>query len=160
MKILSIILLIFIFSSCGNPRKKAQRTTGSTKEIPISSGSCKCTNEYKPVCSNDKITFGNACFARCQGKTSYTNGGCPIGPSPKNCVCNQVYNPVCGSDKKTYTNACLAKCGDVSFKSGPCSGLPYPKKYCSSFFSPLMVRLTGIFVKLSVLEFFINTGDA
>ena len=144
MKIFLLVTLIFIFSSCGNPRKRAQRTTASTNDVLVSSGSCACTNEYKPVCSNDKITFGNSCQARCQGKTSYTNGRCQVSsgptptpsatspttgntsptvkpPTPSGCLCARNYDPVCGSDGVTYPNKCGADCESISSTKGVCS---------------------------------------
>lgn len=61
-----------------------------------------CTLDYRPVCGEDGITYGNTCMAG--DKAIAYEGECeePL-------LCTREYMPVCGKDGKTYANKCLAQ---------------------------------------------------
>ena len=37
---------------------------------------CGCPDDYKPVCSEEGITYDNSCIAKCEGATIAFNGPC------------------------------------------------------------------------------------
>lgn len=39
-------------------------------------GDCNCLDVYDPVCGSNGVTYSNACYARCDGVTDYTEGPC------------------------------------------------------------------------------------
>jgi META domain/Kazal-type serine protease inhibitor domain len=39
---------------------------------------CICTEQYQPVCGCNGITYGNNCFASCEGISEVIEGECPI----------------------------------------------------------------------------------
>ena len=57
----AIVFLVLLFTQCKSDDDNAE---------------CVCTEEFSPVCGDDGVTYGNACFAECEGVT-YTVGYCP-----------------------------------------------------------------------------------
>ncbi len=86
-----------------------------------------CTDEYRPVCGCDNVTYSNICEAEKNGVSRWIEGPCPdacideaqIDP---NAVCTTDVDPVCGCDGVTYSNACWAYISGVtSWTNGPCA---------------------------------------
>ncbi|XP_022100567.1 agrin-like isoform X2 [Acanthaster planci] len=89
-----------------------------------------CTDEDRPVCGTDEVTYGNACLLKqaaceqqkeirieseglCNGCELHTcdfGAICEMGPKGPQCVCPEECvnfdSPVCGSDDVTYANEC------------------------------------------------------
>jgi hypothetical protein len=66
-------LLICLTQSCGNTAKTTVAKTPCKGEAKKD---CICTAVYQPVCGCDKVTYGNACEATCNGVTRYEKGVC------------------------------------------------------------------------------------
>lgn len=67
MKIISftVATLVVLIMSC-------QKDSCTEKN----NNNCACTLEYNPVCGCNKVTYSNACSAKCHGITNYTSGEC------------------------------------------------------------------------------------
>eukprot|EP01083_Nonionella_stella_P266053 900494_1 len=56
---------------------------------PLPINTCMCTDQYAPVCCNDRNTYSNKCMAQCNGLTECINGECntntPITIDPLPC---------------------------------------------------------------------------
>lgn len=104
---------------------------------------CSCTEFWAPVCV-DGVQYVNACFARCEGETRWTNGECELpdtGPTESDlpqpsdppedtaavCTCEgDTGGPVCGADGETYASACRADCEGLEWIPGECTSEPDP----------------------------------
>lgn len=99
----------------------------------------ECENTVAPVCGSDRLTYPNACWARCHGVERFTagecggcdgDGQCPQGQRcldgqcrPPNCDhCNaEPEEPVCGARDLRYRNRCALGCaGDTFVHFGRC----------------------------------------
>ena len=64
------IIILFVISLLGMACEKTSDCVAISKE------DCACTYEYDPVCGCDRVTYGNACAAECNGITDYSKGAC------------------------------------------------------------------------------------
>ena len=68
-KIIAFAILAFILLSA------AGCSTSPPGKIGGGMNSCVCTQEYSPVCGEDKVTYSNPCYAGC-ASVKYTQGAC------------------------------------------------------------------------------------
>lgn len=71
MKFLSSIFLLSLLSMTSCMEDKL-----ASNEIAPENDLCICTKDYRPVCSEEGITYPNACQAKCEGVTDFTEGAC------------------------------------------------------------------------------------
>lgn len=121
---------------------------GPMSEPPIRLCFAPCTNECKPVCGKDGITYRNSCYLTCNSNTDFDyEGPCkqkecgvkppfPLIPSKiRFCKkpCTNECKPVCGKNGKNYRNFCYLNCNSNTQLAyhGFC------KKKCQDIYQPV-----------------------
>jgi hypothetical protein len=103
-KIIFIFCLLVSLVACGvDPMSKAVATKSTAALTTPSGTQCAYTSEDMPVCSSDGNSYQNISYAKCAGKTQWSQGHCQCSNSLM----------VCGSDGYTYTE-CAAMSAHLS----------------------------------------------
>ncbi|XP_017782638.1 PREDICTED: ovomucoid-like [Nicrophorus vespilloides] len=71
---------------------------------------CVCTDDLRPVCGTDAVTYDNQCLLGCARRNDASvfvlyEGACKKFQKPVY-ICTLEYFPICGSDGHTYGNKC------------------------------------------------------
>lgn len=79
MKFLLFVLLIVTACTTKTPDKIPVESPTESDAKPVSPYTvrpCYCMKIYRPVCGEDKRTYGNSCEAECMGNKSWAEGAC------------------------------------------------------------------------------------
>ena len=68
-----VVAILFFTGIIGSPKEEAKCEANPQPD-------CYCILIYDPVCGCNKVTYGNACFAECDGITEYVSGECKKKP--------------------------------------------------------------------------------
>lgn len=76
MTLLAILLLTTACNSKSLKNEELMQAHQKEQELKKTLKDCMCVKMYMPVCGKNKVTYGNACEAKCAGVEEYSMGTC------------------------------------------------------------------------------------